>query len=88
MKKKECHQEFVRDVYEESGLAITITSKKENAADADIILDLGKEKQLDLQHIKKGCIYFDGYSDEHMEKKLRKRGDILYFSTWNYFTAR
>ena len=84
VKEKECHEEFVREVYEESGLAIAITTKKENAMDADIILDLGKEELLDVEHIKKGCIYFDGYSHEGLEKKLRMRGDILYFSSWNY----
>ena len=84
VKEKECHEEFVREVYEESGLAITITSKKENAIEADIILDLGKEELLDVEYIKRGCIYFDGYSHESLEKKLRMRGDILYFSSWNY----
>lgn len=87
VKKKECHEEFVREVYEESGLAIAITTKKENAMDADLILDLGKEELLDVEHIKKGCIYFDGYSHKSLEKKLRMRGDILYFSTWNYLNA-
>ena len=55
--------------------------------DADLILDLGKEELLDVEHIKKGCIYFDGYSHKSLEKKLRMRGDILYFSTWNYLNA-
>lgn len=84
VEKKEVHEKFFREVYEESGLAISITTKKENAIEADIILDLGKAEQLELEHIKKGCIYFDGYSHENMEKKLRRRGDILYFSPWNY----
>ena len=84
VEKKECHEEFVREVYEESGLAISITTKKENAIEADIILDLGKAEQLEVEHIKKGCIYFDGYSHAQLEKKLRRRGDILYFSPWNY----
>ena len=87
MEKKECHEEFVREVYEESGLAIAITTKKENAADADIILDLGKAELLEPKHIKKGCIYFDGYSHERVEKRLRMRGDILYFSPQNYLKA-
>ena len=87
VEKKECHEEFVREVYEESGLAIAITTKKENAVDADIILDLGKAELLETKHIKKGCIYFDGYSHERVEKRLRMRGDILYFSPRNYLKA-
>lgn len=84
VKEKECHEAFVKEVYEESGLAISITTKRENAVEADIILDLAKEELLDLEHIKKGCIYFDGYSHADLEQKLRMRGDILYFSSWNY----
>lgn len=81
----DCHGAFIDEMYEESGLAIAITTKPENAKEADILIDLSQEDLIPVSDIKKGCIYFDGFSDYQKEKRIRNcRNDVTYISSRNY----
>lgn len=83
--ESDCHGAFIDEMYEESGLAIAITTKTENAKEADILIDLSKEELIAVSDIKKGCIYFDGFSDYQKEKRIRNcRNDVTYISSRNY----
>lgn len=82
---KERTDSLADELYEESGLAITVTSKAESACEADIIIDLKEEFRMKPSDIKRGCIYFDGCGDARKAKSIRNaRSDVTYISSRNY----
>jgi len=83
---KQKYDAFINEVYEESGLAISVTTQAENVRDADIVIDLGRQQIFDGSDIKKGSVYFDAYSKASFaEDTIRNRKDIFYFSTAGYW---
>lgn len=82
---KDRYDDFADEMFEESGLALAVTTKPENAREADVIIDLGDSFLIDAKDLKKGCIYFDGFADGGKEKSIRNcRNDVTYISSRNY----
>lgn len=82
---KDRYDDFADEMFEESGLALAVTTKPENAKEADVIIDLGESFLIDAADLKKGCIYFDGFADGGKEKSIRNcRNDVTYISSRNY----
>ena len=82
--KKQC-ESFVQEVYEEYGLAVSVTERKECAADADILIDLSPSQTFEADEIKDGCLFFDGYSHPRLKEQLQKRKGIYYFCPKDYW---
>ena len=82
VRDKQKYDAFVNEVYEESGLAISVTTDAENVKDADIVIDLSCRQIFAISDIKKGAVYFDGYSKISRAETTK---DIIYFSTAGYW---
>lgn len=81
VKQPKAYEAFADEMLAEYGLAVGLTGRKEQGTQADILIDLARERTYCACEIKKGCLYFEGFKGQDTAKEFYGRRDILLRST-------
>lgn len=77
------YEYLAEEMYEESGLAVTFAAPGEEKY--HIVIDLRNDFVIASENLAEGCVYFDGFSGQEKESRLRReRMGVTYISPMIY----